>query len=302
MKAMSNLIPWDDIIEVRSVFSTWLANLYLLLVLKWISIEGKSFSKVLIGEYRSWYHRVYLNSLSPDECYLLDDGNITIEIQRRWLPNGDYPYTTLGVRGMVKQLVQSGMLLILGLKGFEVRNDINLFTCFDLEAHCPEQIIVRHEFAYLKQNCSKRETRRDEVYFIGGKLSEASIISFDVEVELLGKIAKYYLNRGKRLIYVPHRQDSIQKIAHIREAMQIPIRQFRTPAEVEFAQMEALPYGIASFFSTALYTLSKIFDFGCVDAFRISPIYIEDKFRLGIETVYQEYKKHLNLVELDEIL
>jgi hypothetical protein len=66
--------------------------------------------------------------------------------------------------------------------------------------------------------------------------------------------------------------------------------------------MEALPYGIASFFSTALYTLSKIFDFGCVDAFRISPIYIEDKFRLGIETVYQEYKKHLNLVELDEIL
>ena len=86
-KIISKFNNFDEIIEIQPFSGSLLeANFRLLIMLKIFQIKKVRFVKVFIGEFRSWYHRAFLDVLSPKQNFLLDDGNITIELQKKYIP------------------------------------------------------------------------------------------------------------------------------------------------------------------------------------------------------------------------
>lgn len=301
MSLLKSYIDWNKVYEIESSISTKQSNLKLLFFIKKIKKDYTSINKILIGEYRSWVEREYFNVLNPKQCFILDDGNMTIELQKSFIPTAKYYYfgSSFLKKSIDKLQHKIFTFLLFGLN--RTRKDINIFTCFNLEAHSRDQVIIKHSFEYLKGKNKQKEILKNTVYFFGGNLSELELISQEEEINILKKVFKYFINRNIKMVYLPHRRESSQKLEYIRDILRIPLRHSTYPAEIEFVVMEELPQYLASFMSTALHTVSSIVEFEEVIAFQIpytiiNKIYLED-----IVTTYEEYRKTMKVIDLNEL-
>lgn len=301
MSLLKTYITWNRIYEIKPSFSTKQSNLKLLYFIKKIKKRYTSINKIFIGEYRSWIEREYLNILNPKQCFILDDGNMTIELQKSFIPTAEYYYfgSSLMKKFIDKLQHKIFTFLLFGLN--KIRKDINIFTCFDLESYSDEQIIIKHSFEYLKEKSEEKEILENTVYFFGGNLSELGLISKQEEMNILKKVFYYFDNKNIKIIYLPHRRESSEKLDNIKNDLGIKLRYSKYPAEIEFILMDKIPQYLASFTSTALHTVSKIVNFEEVIAFQIpyqaiKKIYLED-----IVTTYEEYKKTMKVIDLNEL-
>jgi hypothetical protein len=309
-KIISKFNNFDEIIEIQPFSGSLLeANFRLLIMLKIFQIKKVRFVKVFIGEFRSWYHRAFLDVLSPKQNFLLDDGNITIELQKKYIPQKKHllfnTFTeekerSRSLRIILKQNYFRIMLLFLkGIEKNKENQDIHLFTCFDLEPYNQTQKIVVNSFSYLKKLNKKKCVDKSLVYFFGANLSELDLLSRDLEFSLLEKIIRYYKNKNKKLVYISHRREDTKKLELAHDKFDIDILTFNYPVEIQFLLMDTLPYGISSFISTALFTVSKVFDFDSVDAFHLPIDQLPERVRQDYISVYDEYKKTMNVIDLD---
>jgi len=301
MSLLKNYINWNKVYEIGSSFSTKQSNLKLLYFIKKIKKTYTSINKIFIGEYRSWVEREYFNVLNPKQCFILDDGNITIELQNSFIPYAKYYYFGSNYLKIFIDRLQHKIFtfLLFGLN--KTRKDINIFTCFNVEAYSQDQVIIKHSFEYLKVENKQKEILQNTVYFFGGNLSELGLISQEQELNLFKKILKYFSNKNIKMVYLPHRRESSQKLNYIRDILDIPLRYSTYPAEIEFAMMKELPQYLASFMSTALHTVSNIVDFEEVIAFQIPYTIINKVYLDDIVLTYEEYKKTMKVINLNEL-
>ena len=302
LRALKDNSQWDTIIEIKPIVSTRESNIHLLLLLRNIKKQKYHFKRIFIGEYRQWSHRLFFDILNPQECFILDDGSIILELQSKYLPTGEYYTLSKGYKRIVEVLLQK---IISGLFGLHTRNsrrDIHLFTCFDLVPHSDWQQVIKHSFSYFKILGEKKDILDSTIYFFGGNFSDLGLLKQDVEFELLKKVFDYYKIQNKKLVYLPHRRESQSKVEQIRNHIGIEILYFSKPAEIEFILMDHLPSGVASFCSTALYTVSRIYKFQSVEAFYIPMDQVPSEFKQDIISVYNEYKKIMTVIDLNETL
>jgi len=311
LRVLKKLNNFDEVIEVRPFFGVREANFRLLIILKIFQVKKTPFLKIFIGEYRSRYHRLFFDILVSEENYLLDDGAITIELQNKFIPTGKY-YTSIKFSNAEKKftkwaegfLKQNYFRLISHL--FYIpknvsHQDIHIFTCFDLKPYNQNQKVIKNTFAYSNKFNKRKYVDEAKVYFFGSYLSELNILRRDLEFSLLEKIIRYYRSKNKELVYIPHRREKIEKLELIQDKFNINLFAFSYPAEIQFLLMDVHPYGISSFISTALFTVSKIFDFSIVDAFCLPMEQIPEGVRQAYISVYNEYKKTMNIIDLNEL-
>jgi hypothetical protein len=288
------LKSWDKIIKIKHKSSYFLSDLKLLFYIKKIS----KVNLIFIGELRSWYMRQYFNILDNNGCYLLDDGSASIVMQETVISNRSY-YRLKNIKFNVKILINYLISLIYFLKFYKINSHINLFTCFEIKECFKDQKILKNNFEYCKEITQERNTLTKTVYFFGGvEDSEGILDANDLLNELL-KVNEYFISKGIKFFYVSHRRETKEKLNKIENALRCKILSFKYPAELEFVLMNESPEYISSFCSTALYTISSMFEYRNKSISFLLPL---DKMsslnKSELGSIYRHYEEHMTLIDL----
>lgn len=301
LNTLRNYIEWDRVIEVKDCGSYLMANLKLLKTIKEIEPQKNTIKKIFIGEYRSWYMRQYFNILNPEQCFIIDDGSNTIAMQKDFIPTGKY-YEIKDFKTPLRKTINNLFVYLLFFKIPKARRDINLFTSFNLTPYSDSQTVIKHNFEYLKAKMSNKKILNNCVYFFGSIMTEDNFMEEYVEFNELKKIANYFMLNGiSEIVYVVHRRESKEKIDKIKKELNFKIKYNKYPAELEFILMEEIPCYLASFYSTALYTVSSMIDFKEIIAFELSYEKINPVYRESTRQTYENYKKTMKVINLNDI-
>jgi hypothetical protein len=276
---------WVELIEISSPSNFFLRGIKLLCLMKKLINSGFQTDRIFIGEYRSWYMVQFFHNINPKQCFLLDDGNITIELQKKYIPTNKL----YGEFSLKVALWEWFLSLILDLN----KNKyilINLFTCFDLKPFNPSQLVIRHSFEFARLLSKNKGMDHESIYFFGGNLCELGLLPIRRELKLIEVVREYYQKMNVKMNYIPHRRESQEKIELIQNELKINVIRFIFPAEIEMLGRDVLPFGIASFYSTVLLTLPKICSFVSVDAFKFPLTEIPVKYQAEIGQIYSDYQ------------
>lgn len=284
---------WCEVMTISPSKSNFLTGIKALRLLKEMANARFNPQRIFIGEYRSWYMPHFFQMLNPQECFLLDDGNVTIELQKNYLLE-NRPYGLAGVKSWIKRGVVN---LLLGANKNEKRL-IHLFTNFDLKQFSPQQQVIQHSFEFIRSSAIKKRIDKTTIYFFGGPISELGLLPLTRELVLIDLIKKHYEAMDLKMSYIPHRRDTQEKIELIAGKLKIEVIRFDSPAEVELVSRATQPCGIASFYSTTLLTLPKISSFEYVDAFKLPISELPEVYRLEIESVYSKYDTVMRVIDI----
>ena len=268
------LFKWKNIIYInkkQSKKSKYLEYVKLLFKLRKIQ-----FDKVFVGDFGNIQQMVIAN-IEGATPYLLDDGTFTINYHK----NVFNPK----IKKKQKQpsLIKRLRFMVLGLNT-KVEYKINYFTVFKLSPHKNEQIIT-HDLPYFRKKYFQDKLNKiKEVYFLGMNLTQYKLMSDDEYVTLIKKIIKYY--NGKKITYYPHRNETISERLKQLSSDYFILEKSTGPIEIRLILEGNQPAHIASFFSTALYTLSRIFKNSETTAFKINLSSLEKSEQDRISEIY----------------
>jgi len=236
-----------------------LKDLLKIFILKfYIFVIQIKFEKVFIGNIESGLLSLLTKNIDRKKKILLDDGAKSLIIQKKF--TDDY--------------------------------NLNFFSFYDLKPF-KNQMIYQNDFKKLKETISFNNSE-NEILLLGSKLSEISIIEEGYYIDLIKQIANYFEN--EILVYIPHRGENINKLEKIaKEIKNIKIKHIDYPVEFYGINENVKLKMVVSFYSTALYTMSKIYNCEAV-AFKFN--YDNSVHKSNIDEVYDFYKQYMKVVEL----
>lgn len=279
---------WDRVYTLKKItcLPRKLQKLFLLMVVKFL--YNKKVSRLFMGEFRSEMMHYFRCALCPNETFLLDDGAVIINIQKKYLLNKcHWPNDEAYKKGFI-----SGLLDVLFFTAFKnkkvVSEQIHLFSAFNI-VPIDGQLVLENNYSLLKLQSNNQKKLDNVVYHFGSKYSEAGIISFEYELEFIKNIQSYFKDNNIHFVYVPHREESQEKLSAIKR-LGAEMKSLSQPAEVFFASTDSIPAHISAAYSTVLNNLSLMFDFESVIAFEVDRKMIDEKYVLDIDNVYEYFK------------
>lgn len=157
---------------------------------------------------------------------------------------------------------------------------------YSIFAHSGDPGVIRQN--PLRRLSARRRTDQritaGLVWLIGGAYSETAVLSAEDELHLFTAIRNRYA--GHVLQYLPHRDDSDEKLARLRD-MGLSIAAHGPNLETRLLEASELPAEIAGIASTALFTARLLQPDLRVCALR-SPLIVKP----GYELIYQEAARH----------
>lgn len=234
-------------------------DLIKILILKIYFFRIKNiFERFFIGNFESGLFSLLTKKLKKEQIILLDDGSKSIVTQKNFTDDFNFDF----------------------------------FSFYDLIPF-KNQNIYKNNFEKLRNKISLK-TSTNEILILGSKLSEISIIDEDYYIELIKKISTYF--QDKELIYIPHREENKNKLERIKkEIPNIKINYIEYPVEFYGINENKKIKTVISFYSTALYTMSKIYD---SEAIAVKFNFEKSEHKINIEEVYNFYEKHMKVVDL----
>lgn len=265
-------------------------NTFYLMLLKCVFVS--KVSKVYLGEYRNYFLCCIAKLISTNKEVLLEDGTITINLQKKHFTNGR------GIRSFYRdKRAYKLMYLYSKLFFFEI-DDVapDLYSFFDLEQYLSEGQVN------LRKNSKIEVSKQLELfYFFGSKYSEAGLFSLETELALLSFSFEYVrCNFNCRIIYVPHRDDSKAKLKYIL-TLGIEIKNIDGPCEPYFELNDYIPSYIGGFFTTCLYSLTRKFYIKKAVSFDVSRYIISSVDFDDAKRIYEYYSEsNIHVIEATE--
>lgn len=295
IESIINLVTWDKTYRTFPIKYTKLANIQLLYILMILKFKSFSVNKLFIGEFRSWYMKMFF-SLNVQEAFLLDDGMVTFDIQNNYiLKNKDYLVNEKG-----EQLLKIIFEKIFNFKYEISLKIINIFSCFNFKNKFKNQKIIKHNFDLLK-DVHQNKKSLNEAWFFGTGLAEAKIVNIEDEIKIIEMAKKYYEQQKLKFIYIPHRFDSDEKVKIITNKMEI--KRLKNIAEIEMIKLDFYPKVIVTTISTVLYTLSQICENSEINSVVISDDkLIDNEKKQHVLNIYDEMRAYASYVYLDDVL
>jgi len=234
MNALDN--KWDKAYISHSKNILLMYTSYIFFLLKiWFKYRQKV-ERFFYGDYRSPDYAIYESIISPRESILLDDGAVTIAMQKAFIKRKKsvFEIKTLKHKVFKKILAKSRVP--------------NLFTFFEVD-----MFMLPNQVNYYKNKNEHRviSTTSSYYYFIGTKLSEADYMKESDELRILNVVFNEY--RNKKLLYIPHRGESEEKLNKIK-GIGFEIKNLNQPLETYYSTTNVMPGKVLSYYSTALYT------------------------------------------------
>jgi len=224
-----------------------------------IMLKLKKFDYYILGDYLSGFIKQFIKISSKEKVILLDDGVATFKIQRE----------------LHKKLLP-----------------ITLYTMFNIEKFENQQIYI-NKFDTLKNKYSMI-SKSDDI-FIGGKLVDLNILSMNSYIEVI-KLAVTNSN-GNKILYFPHRGTSEEVINEIATVENIEILYPDTTIELYLLKKGIKPRNIYSILSTALFSLSILYNDINVIAYK--PTFNKNEREKDIDKLYIQLKNSKKIEVVD---
>lgn len=271
LKGLDNDNGWPEINFIYRK-SNILENLQFLLFTFRLFINYKgNINRFFYGDHRSPNYAIFQAILKPKEAILLDDGAVTIAVQKNYIRKNKDILTIEGLRLKLFSFILNKPRVP------------NLYSFFDLERYLlPEQT----NYFEKKEVCQIKTF--DSIYFLGSKLSESGYMKESDEIKVLTSIYESY--PSLKLYYVPHRDESSCKLEKIK-GLGYELLVFDKPIERFYEKSLEMPKIVMSYYSTALYTCYLNFghqvELIAVDIRR----YLNNKMPINnVNTVYEYYE------------
>ena len=253
LKQIENIMAlsqWDEIITIGKQSNTSKYREYIVRLFK---LKRDKYKNIFIGHFGQFQH-VLLSNLDYQKVYVIDDGVLTLELHKNELN----PFRKKHPIKFSKQLKN----LRYRLFGFDVEFDkrkLNYFTLFKLEQYYGEEIITNN-FHFLKKYINEKAQDIKVVYFLGQPLI-GDVVSRESYIKNLTSVQQYFKNQGKKTVYIPHRRESKDlKYIEEMEGEYFSIKRPHNIIELFLLEENLLPYGVYSFFSTAIFSLKAIYN------------------------------------------
>lgn len=293
MEALLVMANWSKIIHLKHYgFKRTLLNDFY--QLRKILKEYVKYDKLFIGDYTPINVRIFAANIAANEVFLLDDGMVSIHIQKNYL-HSNLPYIHNNLEDTLKRFVAKW---IFGLEN-RIKEKIHLFTCFSLLPY-PWQKVIKNDYSFLKSIIEKQNQQvveKEKIFFIGAPLVEERIVSVDYFMKMMKKIKLYYDN--KEIIYIPHRHESVGKLHIIDNIPGFDIIRMDNIIEISFVKKKIIPSHIASFYSTSLTTLSHLYLHCKADAFLISMHEVNFRNKKTLKGCYEYLNEYVNVIDLN---
>lgn len=244
------LVSHDEVIYLHGERSKFLE--YVKIVYR---LKKERYNALFLGNYSN-FGKMLLANLRYEKSYLIDDGTVTIIDHKKIMHRKE----RIGLRDL--------RYLLAGLKIYRPK-EMAFFTMFDLQP-IKNETIIQHSFEHLKEKISHDFTKDEKhVYFLGQNLVETGIVSSKSYRFYLQAIKAHY--KGKKVIYMPHRYE--KEYENYKDIFDEDFKLGKTdvPIEVYFILKKIIPTTLASFHSSALFSLERIFPHLNLEAFIISP-------------------------------
>ena len=239
------------------------------------------------------YRRMVANC-SYKKLFFLDDGVHTIttheqvfneeneELRKSFSPFPKYKTP--------KHLFRYYLYAILGYKMDSELEDLNFFTLFDLKSYKNEQII-QHDLSYIRELFFKKSIDDNRVYILGQPLTRAIAMPVNQYIHYLKSIFNYYKDR--EIYYIPHRVEPISEelIELVSEYQNVKLVKLEESIEFYFMNNNLYPTDVASFITSALFNLKKIYPKSNQTAFEIDLSVLSEFHQNNIELIYENYEK-----------
>jgi len=265
---------WEKIYHVEKTGNSNLMD-YIKIIKE---IKRLNYKYIFTGDIDSITNVIVAN-LEYEKVFLVDDGTSTLKRHESLLED-------------VKMTLSSKLKLmrfnLFGLKSYKPYS-VNFFSFFDLKQK-KDEIIILNEFKNLKKKFKLTKNYDDTVYLLGQPIYNKEIREEEFLVHL-SKILEFY--NGKNIVYLKHRYETPTKnIKELLNKNSVDIIQNEYPIELEFLIRGEYPTNITGFFSTAIYTLSKMFSEADSKAFYIDKnLFFKSERADVVENYYEFFTK-----------
>ena len=194
--------------------------------------------KIVLGNYEHIYCRYIRSQFDFNQCIFIDDGIGSIrahsDLEKIWVSNLNKP----------KHFINSLIFLEFKFKA------IQIFTIFELRKS-KYLFPIKHSFEFIKKNFIQSKGSSKDVFFLGQPLTEIKLISIDDYKNEVLKIKSYYEEKGLVFNYILHPgENKLNK-----EKLFENIIELKVPVEFHLMNENVLPKVVASFCSTAQFSL-----------------------------------------------
>ncbi|PMO41110.1 hypothetical protein BCT11_12775 [Vibrio sp. 10N.222.52.B12] len=239
--------------------------------------------RFIIGDFRSKVACNFFLANRAKERVYMDDGAATIVTQLDYIQKGIYAPK---LRSKRQKVFQRFYDFVFNFKYSELKCP-NLYSFFAGEG------LLRLGQKNLRKPkpLIRKEKLNNTCFFFGSKYSESRIMLLEDEIESLRQISEYYQHKNIDFFYIPHRDESKEKLSIIRD-LNIKIKDLGVPAETYFSSTKSIPSHIAACWSTVIYSIGKAYELESVISFDIlSKMKKEGATRERAKTVYQFYQQ-----------
>ncbi len=287
---------WHSIIKFRTYFFISFSELFIIPYMAWMKWTRRKFRNIFLGESRNAVLQAFVANLQHENTFLLDDGNATYFVQSE-LKAGKSLHE-LVIQGKYNRIFTNLYYRILGVKS-KVFSVPFWFTCFDIEPIEGQKIYINNFASLRSKYLDKKDSDESRFYFIGGNLSEAGVLPLSEELRLLELIFVSSLREGKKILYCVHRRESEEKLKLILKIDDnISLRQAQYPLELDLV-FEGTPiHKVASFYSSALITIKKIFNPADCKMYIIPQQFIAAPYKNEINSIYSNYASQIESIKL----
>lgn len=240
----------------------------------------KCFPKVgtiFIGDYRNGLVRHFHNSVSYENIYIIDDGFATINVYKKIKNTFNYDY---------KEKIK--LILSFFRYRYKINENITFFTMF--APLFSKENVINNEFINIFHNISKKTS--ENIYFLGTPLVEDKIVSKEYYLKKIKEITDHF--GSVSVTYFPHRREERKKLREIELKTEIKVQEISIPIELYLMDAE-WPSKVISFYSTALYSISKMFSKIEVYAINIESTEINSS-KEEIDAIYRILKSEVKVI------
>jgi len=285
MFKLSELFPFDKLITYQNKSAKfYISFIPFLKLLKKMEVDYLFF-----GFNTILYRRMVAN-ITYKNLYYLDDGVHSITTHEDTY-NKKNTNTRKEYIPFPRTINLQKMKIIYGCHGLKVDtylNDLNFFTVYSLKQYQNEQII-KHTFSYISSLLIKNNQVNNIVYILGQPL-----VRIGVEQEIYNKYLKnifeYYSDY--RILFTPHRLEIVHEEIKTYISKQENIELFvpDEPIEFYFLNNSIYPLEVASFITSALFNIRKLFPKTKTRAFEIDLTKLDIHHQQGISLIYKHFR------------
>ena len=260
-------------------------------------LRKEFYQNVFVGFFSTNMRR-FIANINYKKLFLLDDGVYTIAIHnelynvnakgyRKYiLPFSEKP--RVGLLRKVKFIIYNNLrkfyLLLHGYRNDMSSIKLDFFTIFNLSKY-QNELIINHNFSFLKStyNLERNNLNNNIVYFLGQPLDRSLKVDINLYSIYLKAIIEQYKKENKKLIYIVHRAEDENILNKIKE-LNVKIIKPKQSFELYCLDNQIHISHLASFHSTALFSIKKIFIEARIDAFKFNVSEINSK---NLDLIYK---------------